>query len=51
MEWSFRLIPYFEKNLSMNDLRWVDFVLLTLRSIGTIIISTIKNIKDTYREE
>jgi menaquinone-dependent protoporphyrinogen IX oxidase len=51
LEWENRLIPVFGKKLSMNDLRWTDFVMLTIRSLGTIMISTIKNIKDTYREE
>jgi hypothetical protein len=51
LEWDYRLIPYFADRFSLNDLRWVDFVFLTLRSLGTITISTIKNIKDTYRQE
>lgn len=40
-----------DMNLSMYQLRWVDFIFLSIRSLFCILLSSIKPIYDTYNAE
>jgi hypothetical protein len=41
---------FFRSNaLPLNELRWVDFATLTIRSLGTILITSFFNIRESYK--
>jgi hypothetical protein len=40
-----------EMKFSLNQLRWVDFFFLTVRSLFCILITSIKPIYDSYQQE
>ena len=38
-------------HLVLNELKWIDFFIITLRSVFSIFITCVKNIYDSYNEE